>query len=353
MKYIKVCISILILFVVIFFVLNPKEVVLDSKMQSILTSFNKSKYTYSLTNLKSFLFDKMCIDNVGVKTNYLKSNTFDEVASGHEVLSESMGLSLLLSLNDKEQFDETLNSLKENFMTKNSLIKWIVDSNGDAISSSNASIDDLRITRSLLFADKNWSIDYLSLALELASSLKEYNVEDGMLYDFYDGTSLTNSITFCYLDLYTMEKLTHFDAKWGEVFNNSLKSINKSLISESALFYKKDNQDNIIDNFFYEINMIEHLLTMLHLSEVNELPTKVYKLLVDEFNTQGYLPGRYSVLLNRICIAKNMESTAVYAIAAMIAEGESVIDRVEIVDRGYEDIENRLNSLGADIVRED
>lgn len=39
-------------------------------------------------------------------------------------------------------------------------------------------------------------------------------------------------------------------------------------------------------------------------------------------------------------------------IAALIAEDESVIDRVEIVDRGYEDIENRLNSLGADIVRE-
>jgi UDP-N-acetylglucosamine 1-carboxyvinyltransferase len=39
-------------------------------------------------------------------------------------------------------------------------------------------------------------------------------------------------------------------------------------------------------------------------------------------------------------------------IAAMIAEDESIIDRVEIVDRGYEDIENRLNSLGAEIIRE-
>ncbi|HMA62592.1 MAG TPA: UDP-N-acetylglucosamine 1-carboxyvinyltransferase [bacterium] len=38
-------------------------------------------------------------------------------------------------------------------------------------------------------------------------------------------------------------------------------------------------------------------------------------------------------------------------IAAMIAEDESIIDRVEIVDRGYENIENRLNSLGADILR--
>jgi len=39
-------------------------------------------------------------------------------------------------------------------------------------------------------------------------------------------------------------------------------------------------------------------------------------------------------------------------IAALCAEGESIIRRVEIVDRGYENIESRLNNLGANIVRE-
>jgi UDP-N-acetylglucosamine 1-carboxyvinyltransferase len=38
-------------------------------------------------------------------------------------------------------------------------------------------------------------------------------------------------------------------------------------------------------------------------------------------------------------------------IAALGAEGESIIDNVEQIDRGYEDIEGRLASLGALIIR--
>jgi UDP-N-acetylglucosamine 1-carboxyvinyltransferase len=38
-------------------------------------------------------------------------------------------------------------------------------------------------------------------------------------------------------------------------------------------------------------------------------------------------------------------------IAAMIAEGESIIDKVELIDRGYEHIEDRFNHLGAKIKR--
>lgn len=38
-------------------------------------------------------------------------------------------------------------------------------------------------------------------------------------------------------------------------------------------------------------------------------------------------------------------------IAALIAEGKSEIDHIELIDRGYEDLENRLKSLGAKIRR--
>ena len=38
-------------------------------------------------------------------------------------------------------------------------------------------------------------------------------------------------------------------------------------------------------------------------------------------------------------------------IAAMSAEGISIIDNVEQIDRGYQYIDQRLNALGADIVR--
>ena len=38
-------------------------------------------------------------------------------------------------------------------------------------------------------------------------------------------------------------------------------------------------------------------------------------------------------------------------IAALSAEGTSIINNIEQIDRGYEDIENRLRSLGAKIER--
>ena len=53
---------------------------------------------------------------------------------------------------------------------------------------------------------------------------------------------------------------------------------------------------------------------------------------------------------------KDIESPDIRAgmamvIAALCAEGKSVIDRVELVDRGYYQIEERLRSLGARIER--
>ena len=38
-------------------------------------------------------------------------------------------------------------------------------------------------------------------------------------------------------------------------------------------------------------------------------------------------------------------------IAACCAEGESIIHNAQVIDRGYEAIEERLTALGADIVR--
>jgi UDP-N-acetylglucosamine 1-carboxyvinyltransferase len=40
-------------------------------------------------------------------------------------------------------------------------------------------------------------------------------------------------------------------------------------------------------------------------------------------------------------------------VAALCAKGESIIDNAEVIDRGYERIEERLQALGADIERVD
>jgi UDP-N-acetylglucosamine 1-carboxyvinyltransferase len=38
-------------------------------------------------------------------------------------------------------------------------------------------------------------------------------------------------------------------------------------------------------------------------------------------------------------------------IAALSADGISIIDNIEQIDRGYQNIDTRLNAIGAEIVR--
>ena len=49
----------------------------------------------------------------------------------------------------------------------------------------------------------------------------------------------------------------------------------------------------------------------------------------------------------------DLRAGATLIIAGLIAQGETIIDQAEIVDRGYEKIEERLNKLGAQIKRID
>ena len=49
--------------------------------------------------------------------------------------------------------------------------------------------------------------------------------------------------------------------------------------------------------------------------------------------------------------ATDLRAGAAMVIAALAAEGETEIDGVRYIDRGYEDIEEKLGALGADIHR--
>jgi UDP-N-acetylglucosamine 1-carboxyvinyltransferase len=51
--------------------------------------------------------------------------------------------------------------------------------------------------------------------------------------------------------------------------------------------------------------------------------------------------------------APDIRAGAALVVAALAADGETVIEGVHHVDRGYEDLVGKLRSVGADIVRED
>jgi len=50
-------------------------------------------------------------------------------------------------------------------------------------------------------------------------------------------------------------------------------------------------------------------------------------------------------------LASDLRASASLVLAALIAEGETIIDRVYHIDRGYEKIETKLKAVGADIAR--
>jgi len=51
-------------------------------------------------------------------------------------------------------------------------------------------------------------------------------------------------------------------------------------------------------------------------------------------------------------MASDLRASASLVIAGLVAEGETVVDRIYHIDRGYECIEEKLQSLGADIRRQ-
>jgi UDP-N-acetylglucosamine 1-carboxyvinyltransferase len=50
-------------------------------------------------------------------------------------------------------------------------------------------------------------------------------------------------------------------------------------------------------------------------------------------------------------LASDLRASASLVLAALVAEGESIIDRVYHIDRGYENIEEKLKGVGAQIRR--
>jgi UDP-N-acetylglucosamine 1-carboxyvinyltransferase len=58
-----------------------------------------------------------------------------------------------------------------------------------------------------------------------------------------------------------------------------------------------------------------------------------------------------TLLSGAAVLASDLRASASLVLAALVAEGETIIDRVYHIDRGYERIEEKLRSVGAQIRR--
>jgi len=83
----------------------------------------------------------------------------------------------------------------------------------------------------------------------------------------------------------------------------------------------------------------------MHVQEFNRFGTNI-RAHLDEAVITGV-----SALKGAPVIASDLQAGAGLILVALAAEGQSIIDRIYHIDRGYERIEERLTSLGASIIR--
>ncbi len=85
----------------------------------------------------------------------------------------------------------------------------------------------------------------------------------------------------------------------------------------------------------------------MHVHEMNRMGAKIR---LEGNNTTAIVEG-VSQLHGAPVMANDLRASVSLVIAGLMAEGETVVDRIYHIDRGYEQVEEKLQNLGADIKR--
>ncbi|MCX7922850.1 MAG: glycosyl hydrolase family 8 [Clostridia bacterium] len=291
-------------------------------------------YAKKEQDLLGFIEKHLIGNDGGIATNINKQSP------DTDTLSESVGLlmSYCVIRDRKDLFEKEYNFLKDSLFAEDRYIKWRV---GKKDVSCNAAIDDLRIARALLDAHNKWGVKkYADTAGFIQEGIYNRQVSGGKLREFYDWKRdvARKNIPLCYLDIYTMDRLSIFNEGWGEAVDNSLKLIqNGRLDKGSPFFYKHFSygpNQYFLDEEFNKTKglcITYTLYTVLHMAEYNENTDFFTGWLKQEID-KGKLYAWYNP--QTLKPSQNTESTAVYALAAVYARkvGEKSLSN-KLVDR--------------------
>lgn len=291
----------------------------------------------SRQQLHQFIIQRLS-GNDGVFTNYRDTDQSADVATGHEILSESAGLFMryYALTGQRNDFDAEWTRAKRNFNLGTGF-SYRYSPMHQKRYPINAAVDDLRMIRSLheaalMFKDTR----YKEEADTYGSRFYKHNVKNGKLYDFYDETyKVTNAfITLCYIDLKSLQLLPVSVNQKQELASNMLEIQRNGYLSDKFPFYETRYQYDTGSYSSGNINTVESLLTILSLSEVRQQNPASIRYLKEQVQA-GKLYGQYT---KNGAAANDIQSTAIYAIAAMI--GSELGDKTL-----YEDSIRRMNQF--------
>lgn len=268
-----------------------------------------------------FLQKSMNFDN-GIYTNYLDDEDVKDWATGHQVLSESEGLIMLylVQKGDKILFDKHFDIVKD-MILDDGVIMWRMGKEGDILTKSSATIDDLRIIRALIFAKERWNDDkYKKMLDDLIYKVKTYEVVGQNLVDYYEAESKTmaKTINLSYIDLYTMKLLAQKDENWKGIYKSGMAIIKNGRVSDDGpFFWKCYNYDTKEYSSEDITNIIDYLKILLHLSEVGICPDFAIDWLKQQIKVNDALFNEYYTKSAKP--ATTLQSSAAYAITCRIA----------------------------------
>ena len=281
---------------------NPKiQRLMSTDKQHFLTKHEfHTKETAERKDLLKFFIETRLKTDGGFLTNYLPDAERKDVATGHELLSESSGLYLRnLAFDTQGRFDNFYKQTKDTFYD-GVQFSYRIDEQGNKYN-VNASIDDLRIIRSLIEAGGHFKTDQYDQEIKkLGKSFMKTSMKDNILIDFYDSKSKQQS------------------SETSLQYHYQL--IDDGYISDDLPLYQTEfnHQTNKYENNG-TLNIIESLLTIVHLSEVGMAKQTSIDFVRKQVQ-QGTLFNSYD--LNGSPVDKN-QSAASYAIAALIGVAEN------------------------------
>ncbi len=85
----------------------------------------------------------------------------------------------------------------------------------------------------------------------------------------------------------------------------------------------------------------------MHVHEMNRMGAKIR---LEGNNTTAIVEG-VNHLTGAPVMANDLRASVSLVIAGLVAQGETIVDRIYHIDRGYEQVEEKLQNLGADIKR--
>jgi hypothetical protein len=227
-------------------------------------------------------------------------------------------------------------------MWNDNLTAWIVDKG--EVSEVNALIDDFRIYTSLVEANKNWG-GYDEKIEIYEEALKNYAIQDDHYVDFYDGDQkeYAERLTLCFADLYAMSMLAEKDAEFQKAYEEAIRVVTEGMISEKFPLYYSWYNYNSETYEKDEMNSAEAMITLYHLAEMDMLPQESIAWLKYTV-ANGGIKARYTVD-GDVVEGYNYESTAIYALVAMIAievedydlcsESLKKMERMHIINSDY------------------